>query len=269
MSLTAHCLVKNEEVFIRQVIESVINFVDSVLVFDTGSSDNTVAIVRELQNKYPTKIVFELKGAADHTRHTLLRQEMVERTKTDWWMVLDGDEVWSQAAMQEARLIMSSQSKIDCIIAPFYLCVGDVYHATRRAPQIEMFNRKEYWYPRFFRRKPGMRWRGDYNQDTVYNEIGEVFFKMENSAILTHRYWHLTHLRRSAVDYDVYSSTGVRALKLINTYFLVGKKIAETIPEVWHNDVQIKKMSWLKSFVNFWTWSFGKCIRIFLKSRHR
>lgn len=265
MSLTAHCLVKNEEVFIQQVIESVIDFVDTVLVFDTGSSDNTVAIVRELQVKYGAKIIFELKGAADHARHTLLRQEMVERTKTDWWMVLDGDEVWSRAAMQEAVAIMSNQPQIDCIIAPFYLCVGDVYHATRRAPQIEMFNKKEYWYPRFFRAKPGMRWQGDYNQDTVYNESGEVFFAIKNTAVLKHRYWHLTHLRRSSVDNDVYSSTGVRVFKLINTYFLVGKKVTETIPEVWSGDVQIGKMSWRESFLNFWPWFWRKLARNIFK----
>jgi len=230
-SITAHCLVKNEEVFIESAIRSVLDFVNQVIVFDTGSTDQTVAIITNLQREYPHKIVFEKKGEADKTRHTALRQEMVDRTTTDWWMILDGDEVWPKRTISEANQIISTRANIDCVITPFYLCVGDAYHATRRAPQIEMFGRREYWYPRFFRTVPGQQWRGDYNQDTVYTAAGLVFFNEANTAVQVNRYWHMTHLRRSSVDDADYSSGGTRANKRIETYVLVGKKINESIPE--------------------------------------
>lgn len=248
MTVTAHCLVKNEEVFIEAAIRSVIDFVDCVLVFDTGSTDRTVEIVTNLQKEFPQKIVFEKKGVANKQRHTDLRQEMVERTQTDWWMILDGDEVWGETAWQEAIGIMATAAT-ECIIAPFYLCVGDVYHATRRAPQIGMFGRREYWYPRFFRSTPGMYWQGDYNEDTIYRANGEVFFNEKNTAILRNRYWHMTHLQRSSNDAQDYSSGGTRAAKLIPTYLLVGKKIKESPPRILQN--QFKPLSFGQAVVNF------------------
>lgn len=247
MSLTAHCLVKNEEVFIEAAIRSVIDFADCVLVFDTGSTDRTVEIVTNLQKEFPQKIVFEKKGVANKQRHTDLRQEMVERTQTDWWMILDGDEVWSQSALAEAAKAMTTTA-VECIIALFYLCVGDVYHATRRAPQIEMFGRREYWYPRFFRNTPGMYWQGDYNQDTIYRANGEVFFTEKNSVVLRYRYWHMTHLLRSTTDATDYSSGGTRAAKLIPTYLGVGKKINEPLPLVLQS--KFKPLSFGRAVLN-------------------
>lgn len=230
LSITAHCLVKNEEVFVGPAIRSVIDFVDQVIVFDTGSTDNTISIVTDLQRQYPNKIIFEEKGAADKVRHTVLRQEMVERTKTDWWMILDGDEVWSVEAMKEA-VESIKQRQIDCLFARFYLCVGDVFHTTRRAPQIEMLGRRDYWYPRFFRTVKGQYWSGDYNQDTLYDANGNVFFSEHNTVVLEHRYWHMTHLVRSSFDNNDYSSGGTRLHKRLETYVVVGKKIMEPIPD--------------------------------------
>ena len=59
MSITAHCLVKNEENFVGFAIKSVINFVDKVIVFDTGSTDKTVGLIKNLVKEFPEKIIFE------------------------------------------------------------------------------------------------------------------------------------------------------------------------------------------------------------------
>jgi glycosyltransferase involved in cell wall biosynthesis len=50
MQLTVHCLIKNEENFIFYAIKSVVDFVDKIIIFDTGSTDKTVAIVNSLVN---------------------------------------------------------------------------------------------------------------------------------------------------------------------------------------------------------------------------
>lgn len=130
MRLTAHCIVKNEERFCGYAIRSLIDHVDQVLVFDTGSTDGTVEVLKKLQREYPDKIVLEEKGEADKKRHTALRNEMIERTKTEWFVVLDGDEVWTQRGIEEIQ--EEIQEGIQCLIVPFYLCVGDIVHASQK-----------------------------------------------------------------------------------------------------------------------------------------
>jgi glycosyltransferase involved in cell wall biosynthesis len=109
MQLTVHCLIKNEENFIFYAIKSVVDFVDKIIIFDTGSTDKTVAIVNSLVNQYPHKIIFEEKGDCNKSQHTLLRQEMIEKTKTEWFMVLDGDEIWTKRGMEEDEVPVGKQ----------------------------------------------------------------------------------------------------------------------------------------------------------------
>ncbi|MBI2037816.1 MAG: glycosyltransferase [Candidatus Magasanikbacteria bacterium] len=249
MSVTAHCLVKNEENFILYAITSVVDFVDAVIIFDTGSTDKTVDIIKNLVQKYPHKIFFEEKGECDKAGHTKLRQEMVEKTKTDWFMVLDGDEVWTKRGMQEAIDMLQKNTAVECVMAPFYLLVGDIFHKHYKSGSIEMLGKKDFFYPRFFKMLEGLHWQGDYNQDAVYNSRNEIFFNKDNTVILTNRFWHATHLVRSSIDTD-FSSGGRRSDKLINTYFLIGRKINESAPEVF----QQTGLPFFKSFINFWPW---------------
>ena len=44
--ITVHTLVKNEERWIWYALKSVLPFVDQIIVWDTGSTDKTTAIIR-------------------------------------------------------------------------------------------------------------------------------------------------------------------------------------------------------------------------------
>ncbi len=284
MSITAHCLVKNEENFIYYAIKSVINFVDQVMVFDTGSTDKTVAIIQNLVKEYPNRITFEEKGLCDEVRHTQLRQEMVDRTKTDWFMILDGDEIWTERSLEEASSVIASQSEaipldgsankessddygiaalptvvrndsvinasVECLVAPFYLCVGDIFHTYYRKGRIKILGKMDFHYPRFVKISPGLHWQGDYNKDTLLDKNNEEFCKVENSQFLSNKYWHATHLRRSSQDDCDYSSGGNRKVKRRLTYLIIGRKINEPIPEVLQNKNDFK-MDVMTSSINF------------------
>ena len=261
MSITAHCLVKNEENFIYYAIKSVITFVDHIIVFDTGSTDKTVAIIQNLAKEYPNKIIFEEKGLCDQARHTQLRQEMVDRTKTDWFMILDGDEVWTERVLGEAKKMIAANATVECLVAPFYLCVGDIFHTYYRKGRIKILGKTDFHYPRFVKILPGLHWQGDYNKDTLLDKNNEEFCKVANSRFLSNKYWHVTHLRKSSKDDCDYSSGGSRKAKRRLTYFIIGNKINEPIPEVLsrsERDPAVAgqnkngfKMNAFTSFVNF------------------
>ncbi|OGH92245.1 MAG: hypothetical protein A2534_04975 [Candidatus Magasanikbacteria bacterium RIFOXYD2_FULL_39_9] len=250
-SITAHCLVKNEENFVYYTIKSVVNFVDTIMVFDTGSTDKTVEIIKDLVKEYPNKIIFEEKGVADGKRHTELRQEMLDRTKTEWFMVLDGDEVWTKRVMEEALGVIKSKSTVEAILAPFYLCVGDIYHRTFRKGPMKMLGRQDFFYPRFIKIVNGVHWSGDYNQDTLLTGDKKVFCADNNSVILQEKYWHMTHLKRSSQDDNDYSSGGNRRIKRRLSYFIIGRKINEPAPEVFAGKEAELKMPYPISFINF------------------
>jgi len=85
-----HCLVKNEEYYIKYAILSVLPYVDKMIIFDTGSTDATVEIIKNIISKpyYRKKVIFKECGEVDKQGHTDLRNEMVSLTKTDWFMFL-------------------------------------------------------------------------------------------------------------------------------------------------------------------------------------
>lgn len=257
-TITTHCIVKNEENFVGYAIRSVVDFVDQILVFDTGSTDKTVEIIKNIVNEYPDKIVFEEKGPVDKVRHTQLRQEMLNRTTTDWFMILDGDEVWTERGMKEVFEVINTRPEIECIVAPYYLCVGDIYHTHARPVLNEILGRKGVFSPRVIR-KNDVRWLGDYNEDTLVNDKGEPAFTKSNTAFLQNRYWHMTHLQRSSRDDEDYSSGGSRKGKRRETYFIIGKKIKESLPEAFDETARIKyTLSTMRSFINFFVLVFRK-----------
>jgi glycosyltransferase involved in cell wall biosynthesis len=254
-TITAHCLVKNEENFVWYAVKSVINFVDKVIIFDTGSTDKTVEIVQGLVKEYPDKIIFEEKGECDKKRHTELRQEMVDRTTTDWFMILDGDEVWTRRGMEEALKVIDDNISVECLIAPFYLCVGDVYHYSWRG-KFGIRGRKIHATPRFFKKLPGIHWNGEYGKDFIVDVEGVVVFKKDPVLFLENKFWHLTHLWRSASQGE-YSSGGNRKTKLIPTYFIIGKKIKGEIPKIFDNKIsENNRLSIWKSLCNFFRYIY-------------
>lgn len=125
----AHTLVKNEERYLWFAVVGVIDYVDKVLLWDTGSTDRTVEIIKELKKKYPEKISFKEVGEVDINQFTSVRQQMLEETKSDWLIIVDGDEVWWDASVKAiVKTISKEGSNLETIVNPYFSVVGDIYH---------------------------------------------------------------------------------------------------------------------------------------------
>ena len=219
-NLTAHCLIKNEERFIWFAVMSVIHHVDKVMIWDTGSTDHTPQICLGLKKIYPDKIEYKEVGYCDKRRHTALRNEMISQTTTDWFMILDGDEIWPSKALKEAEEIRL-QTHADCILAEFYLCFGSVYRSRRGF--------KPWTTARFMRTKSA-KFIGEYEKDSLHFKIVTKMYS---------KFLHATHLSRSRVKTD-YSSGGTRGSKEREGWFfsLFAKRIKdEDMPEIIMHDL--------------------------------
>ncbi len=91
--ITAHVIIRNEDQFLKYALVSVLPYVSDYIIYDTGSTDKT----REILKQYK----FEEKGLVNKISYVALRNEMIAKTKTDWFLLLDGDEVWNQKILAD------------------------------------------------------------------------------------------------------------------------------------------------------------------------
>lgn len=87
-------IAKNEEATIRQCLQSV-QFADEIIVLDSGSTDNTVAIAQEFTSK-----VFSTQ---DWPGYGVQKQRALAHATGDWVLNLDADEALSDALQAEIQ----------------------------------------------------------------------------------------------------------------------------------------------------------------------
>lgn len=78
-------IVKNEEKYIERCIESVKNLVDEIVIVDTGSTDNTLNIIKQI----PNIKLFCYKWSDDFSK---ARNYSIDKATGDYILVLDADE---------------------------------------------------------------------------------------------------------------------------------------------------------------------------------
>lgn len=135
LTITAHCLVKNEERFVWYSVMSVLPYVDKLLLWDTGSTDGTLDIISEIMKEDShKKIEFKKYGEVTKDTFTQVRQEMLDATKTDWFIVVDGDEIWWQDSIKKVvETIQTKGNELESIVVPTINLVGDIYHYQEQA----------------------------------------------------------------------------------------------------------------------------------------
>lgn len=230
MTIWAHTIVCNEDKFVWFAIMSVIDYVDKVMVWDTGSTDDTVKIIQEIQKLKGDKILFKEVGPVDRNGLTMMRQRMLEETDADWFILVDGDEVWWDDSIKKlVEAIKEQGNKKDAIVVPFYNPLGDIYHyQDESASRYQIANRKGNFQVRAINKKiPGLHVKNSYPLEGYYNNRGQIVQESDKLLLLDAPYFHATHLRRSS------------ELRKYNKYkFELGKHFSRNFkyPEIFFRD---------------------------------
>lgn len=206
-------VIRNEENFIWYGLMSVLDYVDKILVYDMGSTDKTVEIIKTIKS---SKIILrQFPENTEMLTHANLRQQMLIETESDWVLLLDGDEIWLDASIKKVRQELE-KTKSECIVVPTLMLLGDVYHyQEEKAGDYHIAGKVGHYNLRAFKRgiqglhveihpnKQGYMREGffDKNKKLIY-ERGEK--KVE---IIDAPYLHASHLRRSSKDVDVVERT--------------------------------------------------------------
>ena len=195
-SITTHTVIKNEDRWIWYAIMSVIDFVDQVLIYDTGSTDQTIPIIKTINSP---KIILATKTATTRFDLAKLRQEQLDRTTTPWFMLLDGDEIWPQGNLQ--KVLVAAANADENILAFFNRtrnCVGDVFHYLPESKgHYRIKGVTGHLNIRLIRNTPDLKVKVEYPLE-AYTLNGQPLQNLEDRLQFVNTwYLHTTHLPRS------------------------------------------------------------------------
>ena len=203
MKIWAHTLVKNEEKYLWYSVASVIDYVDRLLLWDSGSTDKTINIAKEIARRYPRKVYFREVGKVDVLEFTKVRQNMLDETDADWFLVLDGDEVWWNDSIKNVtERIRKSGEELESIVVPVYNLVGDIYHyQEERAGLYHLAGQKGHLNLRAVNTKiSGLHVEKPHGQMGYFDKDSKPIQERDarNMAFLDTPYMHFTYLIRSS-----------------------------------------------------------------------
>lgn len=201
-SVFVHTLVKNEERYLWFAVSSVIDYVDKILLWDTGSTDKSLEIEKEIKKKWPEKIDLRQIGEVDVNEFTSVRQKMLDQSDCDWVMILDGDEVWWEDAIKRAiDLINEKGNELDSLVHRYYNLVGDIFHyQEEKAGRYVIDGKRGNLTVRFFRRNiPGIHFDNPHGTQGLFDKDGVLIQERDPKRRfhLDDYYLHFTHLVRS------------------------------------------------------------------------
>lgn len=209
MKICAHTLVRNEEKYVWYAAMSVINYVDEVMLWDMKSTDNTYEIFKEIKKRFPKKVILRQTNNDNPSDFTKLRQQMLEETKADWVIIVDGDEVWwDEKASEISSLIKERGTDLDSVVSQYLNLIGDIYHfQDEKASHYFIDGKKGCVTIRAFNTKiPGLHYDKPHGTQGIFNGDGVLIQEMDKKKrfhTADVSYLHFTHLSRSVKDNDL------------------------------------------------------------------
>jgi len=195
--ITTHTIVKNEQNWIKPALLSVIGQVDQMLVWDTGSTDSTVKIIRSIHSP---KIELKECGSVNRQGLVKLRNEQIQITKTNWLMILDGDEIWPKTNLiQLIKAIDKAQPNTIALVNRTKNCIGDLHHFVPEAKgKYQIGPWQGHLNIRAIRNLPGLTVVGEYPNEAYVYQGKKLQDQSERLEFVDTWYLHTTHLKRTA-----------------------------------------------------------------------
>ncbi len=210
--LTLAMIVKNEEFFLPQCLESVKGIVDDMVIVDTGSTDKTI----EIAKSYGARVI-SIEWPNDFAK---ARNVGLEAVRTPWVLVMDADEelVKDDLGILEKAILMPEADAYNIRI----VSVMD------RAEDIS-----ESYVTRLFRSLPDIRFEGSIHEQVYYSlERNRQHLESLNVRFIHKGYLESIITGRNKVDRNLHlmenhvknnPNDGYMLWQLAQTYDSVGR----------------------------------------------
>lgn len=140
MTLSVVMITKNSGDVVEGAVQSVAGLGNELLVGDGGSRDGTVEMVK----KHGGTVISQKHDTALGVR----KQELVEKAKGDWILVLDADErVSGELAKEIKRIIRGSSTSLGTAVAAYripyqnYVFGRPVYYGGEKYAKVRLFRK--------------------------------------------------------------------------------------------------------------------------------
>ena len=160
--LSVSMIVKNEEKFLEECLNSVKSVADEIIVTDTGSTDNTIKIAEKFGAK-----VFNYHWNNDFSA---ARNFSLSHCSGNWVLYIDADERVDPGSLKELERIKKTSDKIG-------------YFCTVKSLDGEVNRDNSMRYVRLFRKADGAQFRGRVHEQ-ISGSLLELGMKLVNSSIL-------------------------------------------------------------------------------------
>lgn len=228
-NLTVHMMVKNEDRFVRYSLLSVLPYASVILITDTGSTDHTIEAIKSINSP---KIKLTKKPCHTPAEVTHARLLQLQSTPTDWFWVVDGDEIYPEATAKELVSAINS-SRYHGVSVRRYDLLGDLYHRQKESiGSYHLWGITGHLVLRALKRSayPDLTLRGDYPNEGYYTRSGAVIDDNPAHHYVTNNYlYHAMYLRRSSLGSNL--SMFNRGKYKVET----GLQLTTPVPEVFHN----------------------------------
>ncbi len=116
-TLSVCMIVKNEQEFITECLQSVHSIADEIIVVDTGCTDQTIEIVKRFEaNVFPFKWIDDFSAA---------RNESIKHAKSDWILWLDADERLRPESVKALKQLLKKEKKPTAYVLPIWNMMAD------------------------------------------------------------------------------------------------------------------------------------------------
>lgn len=196
--ITLHTVVKNEDRFVKAALTSVLasDAVERALVWDTGSTDKTVAEILSIKDP---RIEFAEKGNVSRKQLVSLRNEQLKMTKSPWILLVDGDEIWPENNLKKLILaIQQCDLKTVALVCRTRNVAGDIYHYLPESKgRYQIGPWSGHLNIRAIRNLAGLVVKGEYPNEWYELDGVKIQDKPEKLRFVDTWYLHLTHMKRS------------------------------------------------------------------------
>ena len=198
--ITVHMMVKNEDQWVRYSLLSILPYVDLVLVTDTGSTDHTIEAIKSIDSP---KIKLTISRAATSMDVTRIREDQINNTKSDWFWVVDGDEIYPEKTAREVVAAINT-NKFEGITVRRYDLLGDIYHRQNESVgTYKMWGTSGHLVLRSLNKSKlnGLHLRGGYPNEGYYDSSGIAIIDHDPALhYITDNYlYHAMYLKRSSL----------------------------------------------------------------------
>ena len=198
--ITAHMIVKNEDQWVWYAVQSVLPYVDTFLVIDTGSTDHTLEC---LQSIHSPKLRITQHQISSPSELTELRNEQIRQTKTPWLWIVDGDEVYPKLTALEI-VTATAHANVHGIVVRRHDLLGDIYHRqSESVGSYSILSQTGHLVTRLIHISsfPGLHVERPYPDEAYFDAQNNSIHEHDDSFwyVTEHYLYHAMYLRRSSL----------------------------------------------------------------------